>query len=115
MSNNENKNEQFKSLKEIETFIKEVSRPFVNEISTTKNRLKDLYDKIYSLKQEKIQQSLNIEEEDDNIQIEESVNQTENEVEQIKEESVKTEEVKETASQKPVQSEPAKSQTYINP
>ena len=85
MSNNENKNEQFKSLKEIETFIKEVSRPFVNEISTTKNRLKDLYDKIYSLKQEKIQQSLNIEEEDDNIQIEESVNQTENEVEQIKE------------------------------
>ena len=86
MSNNENKNEQFKSLKEIETFIKEVSRPFVNEISTTKNRLKDLYDKIYSLKQEKIQQSLNIEEEDDNIQIEESVNQTENEVEQIKEE-----------------------------
>lgn len=115
MSNNENKNEQFKSLKEIETFIKEDSRPFVNEISTTKNRLKDLYDKIYSLKQEKIQQSLNIEEEDDNIQIEESVNQTENEVEQIKEESVKTEEVKETASQKPVQSEPAKSQTYINP
>jgi len=93
VSNNENKNEQFKSLKEIETFIKEVSRPFVNEISTTKNRLKDLYDKIYSLKQEKIQQSLNIEEEDDNIQIEESVNQTENEVEQIKEESVKTEEV----------------------
>ena len=28
---------------------------------------------------------------------------------------LKTEEVKETASQKPVQSEPAKSQTYINP
>ena len=46
MSNGENRNEQFKSLKEIEAFLRETSRPFVNEISLSKSRIKDLYDKV---------------------------------------------------------------------
>ncbi|MDE5549332.1 MAG: hypothetical protein K2J13_03670, partial [Clostridia bacterium] len=66
MSNNENKNEQFKSLKEIEAFLRDTSRPFVNQIALTKSRLKDVYDKISALKQEKIQQSFDVVEEDIN-------------------------------------------------
>ncbi|MDE6758533.1 MAG: translation initiation factor IF-2 [Clostridia bacterium] len=116
MSNNENKNEQFKSLKEIETFLRDTSRPFVGQISLTKSKLKDVYDKIFALKQEKIQQSLNIvEEEEDVVDDKPIIAQSENDTVQEKAEPEKQETKVNVAPQKPVQSEPAKSQTYINP
>ena len=37
MSNNENKNEQFKNLKEIEGFVKDVSRPFLAFLAKKKS------------------------------------------------------------------------------
>ena len=110
MSNNENKNEQFKSLKEIEAFLRDTSRPFVNQIALTKSRLKDVYDKVSALKQEKIQQSLDVVEED----IDNDAVNSKNDSELITE-NQEAETVKEVKEVKPAQSEPVKSQTYINP
>ena len=110
MSNNENKNEQFRGLKEIEAFLRDTSRPFVNKIALTKSKLKDVYDKISALKQEKIQQTLAMPEE---AEVETDLTDVNNESEVVEE---KTEqEVKEVnevpAQQKSAQSESAKSQT----
>ena len=51
MSNNENKNEQFKNLKEIESFVKDVSRPFLASLAQEKSRIKEILGKIAALKQ----------------------------------------------------------------
>ncbi len=63
MSNNENKNEQFKNLKEIETFVKDISKPFLSNIAQEKSRVKDILGKIAEMKQEILQASLNLTEE----------------------------------------------------
>ncbi len=113
MSNGENRNEQFKSLKEIEAFLRETSRPFVNEISLSKSRIKDLYDKVNAIRQEKIQQALNIPEVEEIDEVDEAVSE-QTEVETDSAEPVISEPVvPEQPKAKP--SEPVKEQTYINP
>ena len=52
--NNENKNEQFKSLKEIDSFIRDVSKPFLAQIVDAKSKIKELEDKVNALKQERL-------------------------------------------------------------
>ncbi|MDE5756266.1 MAG: hypothetical protein K2I23_04180, partial [Clostridia bacterium] len=52
--NNENKNEQFKSLKEIDSFLRDVSKPFLAQIAGSKSKIKELEEKINSLKQERL-------------------------------------------------------------
>ena len=100
MSNGENRNEQFKSLKEIEAFLRETSRPFVNEISLSKSRIKDLYDKVNAIRQEKIQQALNIPEVEEIDEVDEAVSE-QTEVE--------------TDSAEPVISEPPLEKVLIRP
>lgn len=113
MSNGENRNEQFRSLKEIEAFLRETSRPFVNEISLSKSRIKDLYDKVNSIRQEKIQQALNIPEVEEIDEVDDSVlEKTEIETESA-EPGISEPVVPEQPKAKP--SEPVKEQTYINP
>ena len=52
--NNENKNEQFKSLKEIDSFLRDVSKPFLAQIVEAKNKIKELESKVNDLKQERL-------------------------------------------------------------
>ncbi len=116
MSNNENKNEQFKSLKEIEVFVRETSRPFLNNVALSKSRIKELVDKVIALKQEKIQQSYELPEEDEEILTEETAEQVVREnTEQVLDDSSDKEVKEPQVEQTQKQSEPQKSQTYINP
>lgn len=126
MSNNENKNEQFKNLKEIDGFIREVSKPFLSNIAQEKSRIKDILGKIAALKQEIIQQSLNLPEEESAPE-EEVKNAAEAEEavvaenEKPQEESVESQQPQQE-TQKPVeqtapvqQPKESATTTYINP
>lgn len=73
MSNNENKNEQFKNLKEIEGFVKDVSRPFLSSLAQEKSRIKEILGKIAALKQEKIQATLDLPEEEEQEEVPQAV------------------------------------------
>lgn len=73
MSNNENKNEQFKNLKEIEGFVKDVSRPFLASLAQEKSRIKEILGKIAALKQEKIQAALDLPEEEEQEEVPQAV------------------------------------------
>ena len=73
MSNNENKNEQFKNLKEIEGFVKDVSRPFLASLAQEKSRIKEILGKIAALKQEKIQAALDLPEEEEQEKVPQAV------------------------------------------
>lgn len=58
MNNSENKNdktEQFKSLKEIDSFLRDVSKPFLAQIASAKSKIKAAEDKINALKQERLE------------------------------------------------------------
>lgn len=120
MSNNENKNEQFKNLKEIESFVKDVSRPFLASLAQEKSRIKEILGKIAALKQEKIQAALDLPEEEE----QEEVPQAVQEVAPVEQAPANTEtseavEKVEEATKAPEQpvSQPKESTTttYINP
>lgn len=120
MSNNENKNEQFKNLKEIESFVKDVSRPFLASLAQEKSRIKEILGKIAALKQEKIQAALDLPEEEEQEEVPQAVQEAAP-VEQAPantETSEAVEKVEEApkAPEQPV-SQPNESTTttYINP
>ena len=120
MSNNENKNEQFKNLKEIESFVKDVSRPFLASLAQEKARIKEILGKIAALKQEKIQAALDLPEEEEQEEVPQAVQEVAP-VEQAPantETSEAVEKVEEApkAPEQPV-SQPKESTTttYINP
>lgn len=120
MSNNENKNEQFKNLKEIESFVKDVSRPFLASLAQEKSRIKEILGKIAALKQEKIQAALDLPEEEEQEEVPQAVQEVAP-VEQAPantETSEAVEKVEEApkAPEQPV-SQPKESTTttYINP
>ena len=120
MSNNENKNEQFKNLKEIESFVKDVSRPFLASLAQEKSRIKEILGKIAALKQEKIQAALDLPEEEEQEEVPQAVQEIAP-VEQAPantETSEAVEKVEEApkAPEQPV-SQPKESTTttYINP
>ena len=120
MNNNENKNEQFKSLKDIDSFLKGVSKPFIDEIAGAKCKVKELLDKVNSLKQEKLtaiyEQQMAEESALTKTQAVEDDIVDEEKVEEVKQEvleSTQEEVVKENS--KTVQVAPQKTQTYINP
>lgn len=120
MSNNENKNEQFKNLKEIESFVKDVSRPFLASLAQEKSRIKEILGKIAALKQEKIQAALDLPEEEEQEEVPQAVQEVVP-VEQAPaniETSEAVEKVEEApkAPEQPV-SQPKESTTttYINP
>lgn len=120
MNNNENKNEQFKSLRDIDSFLKDVSKPFIDEIAGAKSKVKELLDKVNSLKQEKLtaiyEQQMAEEGALTKTQAVEDDIVDEEKVEEVKQEvleSTQEEVVKENS--KTVQVAPQKTQTYINP
>lgn len=119
MSNNENKNEQFKNLKEIEGFVKDVSRPFLATLAQEKARIKEILGKIAALKQERIQETLDLPEEQP--QAEEKPEQEAAPVlqEQPQTEAKDTQAKSEEPEKEPVQvaAQPKESTTttYINP
>lgn len=138
MSNNENKNEQFKNLKEIETFVKDISKPFLSNIAQEKSRVKDILGKIAEMKQEILQASLNLTEEteeDTSVSTEQTVKEDNTPVEAVEvveaEDKTKPQEVVEpkTENESEAVAEPEQNQvnvsqkenndnvktTYINP
>lgn len=138
MSNNENKNEQFKNLKEIETFVKDISKPFLSNIAQEKSRVKDILGKIAEMKQEILQASLNLveeTEEDTSVSTEQAVKEENTPVEAVEvveaEDKTKSQEVVEskTENESEAVAEPEQKQvnvsqkenndnvktTYINP
>lgn len=121
MNNNENKNEQFKSLKEIDSFLKDVSKPFLDEIAGAKSKIKGLLDKVNALKQEKLatiyEQQMAEEAESNIVQADEDAQNIGESSEEAKQEETATvkEVAEEKAEQKPAQVASQKTQTYINP
>ena len=128
--NNENKNEQFKSLKEIDSFLRDVSKPFLAQIATAKSKIKELEEKVNALKQERLAalyEQQQAEEAQTQAQSEESIVSdsqdilVEQESVQIQQEvtpsaqEVETETVDKKPAQVIPQKEPQKTQTYINP
>lgn len=122
MSNNENKNEQFKNLKEVEGFLKEISKPFLATLAQEKSRIREMLGKIAALKQERLQESLQVHEEEE-VKEESVVAEEANAQEQS---AQQTEQVAESqpapAEQAPKAAEQPSSQpkesattTYINP
>lgn len=116
MSNNENKNEQFKNLKEIEGFVKDVSRPFLASLAQEKSRIKEILGKIAALKQEKIHAALDLPEEEEQEEVPQAVQEvapanteTNEAVEKVKEAP--------KAPEQPVfqPKESTTTTTYINP
>lgn len=124
MSNNENKNEQFKNLKEIEGFVKDVSRPFLATLAQEKARIKEILGKIAALKQEKIQESLELPEEEPQVETSAAVEEVKPaETESAKTETVesevkseaKSEEAPKASEQTAQQPKESTTTTYINP
>ena len=130
MNNNENKNEkneQFKSLKEIDSFLRDVSKPFLAQIANAKSKIKVAEDKINALKQERLDALYEQQRAEEQESVVETV-QTQDEVKSVEQETAQpTQEEtpsaqedavesgeKKTASVAP-QKEPQKTQTYINP
>ena len=128
--NNENKNEQFKSLKEIDSFLRDVSKPFLAQIVDAKSRIKELEEKVNALKQERLAalyeqqqaeeaqaQEQEVENEitvdSENNSAQESAETTQEETPSAKE--VEVENVDKKTAQVAPQREPQKTQTYINP
>lgn len=118
MANSENKNEQFKSLKEIDAFLKDVSKPFLATIADAKGKLKEFSEKVNAAKQEKIQAILKQQELELQQKLEEE-QQVQEDVEQDKavesDETVQAQPQISEQKQTPPQPEPQKTQTYINP
>lgn len=116
MSNNENKNEQFKNLKEIEGFVKDVSRPFLASLAQEKSRIKEILGKIAALKQEKIHAALDLPEEEEQEEVPQAVQEVAPANTETNEAVEKVEEAPK-APEQPV-SQPKESTTtttYINP
>ncbi len=124
MNNNENKNEQFKSLKEIDSFLRDVSKPFLAQILTSKSKIKALEDKINALKQERLaalyeqqraEEAQAIEESQSNGEIseQEGVEAKQDETPSAQEDAVDSAENK--TAQVAAPKEAQKTQTYINP
>ncbi len=127
--NNENKNEQFKSLKEIDSFIRDVSKPFLAQIVDAKSKIKELEDKVNALKQERLAalyeqqqaeeaqlQEQTAESEkfvDEESVAQENASSTQEEAPSAKEAEVENSDRK--TSQAAPQKEAQKTQTYINP
>ena len=125
MNNNENKNEQFKSLKEADSFIKDVSKPLLAQIAGAKNKIKELSEKVNAIKQERLAKLYEEQEAEERAQISDTAEDDINEnigaqpVEANKQEESIQESVAENAEKKPQpigQKEAQKTQTtYINP
>lgn len=112
---NDNKNEQFKSLKEIDAFLKDVSKPFLATIADTKGKLKEFADKVSAAKQERLQALYRQQELEAKQNEEPEVEEIQEPVEQVE---VEVKEEKTEAEQVVVEQKPApaqKTQTYINP
>lgn len=118
MANSENKNEQFKSLKEIDAFLKDVSKPFLATIADAKGKLKEFSEKVNAAKQEKIQAILKQQELELQQKLEEE-QQVQEDVEKDKavesDETVQAQPQITEQKQTSPQPEPQKTQTYINP
>ena len=135
MNNNENKNEQFKSLKEIDAFIKNVAKPFLANIAQSKSKIKELADKVSAIKQEKLQAIYEQQQaESAETEVDEFVEQDTQEQEQAQEQvvvqentadaqadeakpssDVETAKTEQRRSAQTPQRDEQKTQTYINP
>lgn len=128
--NNENKNEQFKSLKEIDSFLRDVSKPFLAQIVEAKNKIKELESKVNDLKQERLaaiyeqQQAEEAQTQDQSVEseisVDEEINLEPNSADSKQEETplakLETEPIdKKAAPVAASQKEAQKTQTYINP
>ncbi len=127
--NNENKNEQFKSLKEIDSFLRDVSKPFIAQIVEAKNKIKELEEKVNTLKQERLaaiyeqQQAEEAQAQDQSIEseisVDEEINLAQDGADSKQEETpsakVEAETVDKKAAPVAPQKEAQKTQTYINP
>lgn len=116
MSNNENKNEQFKNLKEIEGFVKDVSRPFLASLAQEKSRIKEILGKIAALKQEKIHAALDLPEEEEQEEVPQAVQEVAPANTETNEAVEKVEEAPKAPEQPVFQpKESTTTTTYINP
>ncbi len=127
--NNENKNEQFKSLKEIDSFLRDVSKPFLAQIVEAKNKIKELESKVNDLKQERLaaiyeqQQAEEAQTQDQSVEseisVDEEINLEQDSADSKQEETplakLETEPIDKKAAPVAAQKEAQKTQTYINP
>ncbi len=127
--NNENKNEQFKSLKEIDSFLRDVFKPFLAQIVEAKNKIKELESKVNDLKQERLaaiyeqQQAEEAQTQDQSVEseisVDEEINLEQDSADSKKEETplakLETEPIDKKAAPVAAQKEAQKTQTYINP
>ena len=127
--NNENKNEQFKSLKEIDSFLRDVSKPFLAQIVEAKNQIKELESKVNDLKQERLaaiyeqQQAEEAQTQDQSVEseisVDEEINLEQDSADSKQEETplakLETEPIDKKAAPVAAQKEAQKTQTYINP
>lgn len=127
--NNENRNEQFKSLKEIDSFLRDVSKPFLAQIVEAKNKIKELESKVNDLKQERLaaiyeqQQAEEAQTQDQSVEseisVDEEINLEQDSADSKQEETplakLETEPIDKKAAPVAAQKEAQKTQTYINP